>query len=156
MAEISHSASGPLLPLLPGCFEMDQDSSSKLMASSHERHLKRTKNLPPQKWQQQPPQPPQPRRPGGGASSNKPRYSLDWSVCTESELLWRDSIPWQIIIQGPTNRSGIWHRPARKMRMLIGTVTKTHYELIAWIRHMNSWYELIQWWIHTMNSYTMN
>jgi hypothetical protein len=32
------------------------------------------------------------------------------------------------MIQGPTNRSG---RPARKMRMLIGTVTSTHYELIA-------------------------
>ena len=29
----SHSASGPLLPLLPGCFKMDQDSYSKLMAS---------------------------------------------------------------------------------------------------------------------------
>jgi hypothetical protein len=41
----SHSASGPLLPLLPGCFKMDQDSYSKLMASSYERHLKRTKNL---------------------------------------------------------------------------------------------------------------
>jgi hypothetical protein len=27
---------------------MDQDSYSKLMASSHERHLKRTKNLPQQ------------------------------------------------------------------------------------------------------------
>jgi hypothetical protein len=32
---------------------MDQDSYSKLMASSHERHLKGTKNLPLQKWQQQ-------------------------------------------------------------------------------------------------------
>ncbi len=31
MAEISHSASGPLLPLLPGGFEMDQDSHSKLI-----------------------------------------------------------------------------------------------------------------------------
>jgi hypothetical protein len=69
------------------------------------------------------------------------------------QWVWRDSIPWQIIIQGPTNRSG---RPARKMRMLIGTVTRTHYELIAWIRYMNSWYELIQWRIHTMNSYAMN
>jgi len=48
MDEVIYSASGPLLPLLPGGFKMDQDSYSKLMASSHERHLKRTKNLPPQ------------------------------------------------------------------------------------------------------------
>jgi hypothetical protein len=41
---------------------MDQDIYSKLMASSHERHLKRTKNLPPQKWQQLLLQPQQPRR----------------------------------------------------------------------------------------------
>jgi hypothetical protein len=40
----SHSASGPLLPLLPGGFKMDQDSYSIFMASSYERHLKRTKN----------------------------------------------------------------------------------------------------------------
>jgi hypothetical protein len=40
--------------------------------------------------------------------------------------------------------------------MLIGAVTRTHYELIALIRYMNSWYELIKWRIHTMNSYAMN
>jgi hypothetical protein len=41
---------------------MDQDSYSKLMASSHERHLKRTQNLQQQKWQQLLQQQQQPRR----------------------------------------------------------------------------------------------
>jgi hypothetical protein len=62
MDEVINSASGPLLPLLPRCFEMDQESYSKLMASLHERHLVRMKNLLPQKWQQQQQQQPQPRQ----------------------------------------------------------------------------------------------
>jgi hypothetical protein len=101
MAEISHSASGPLakgleylsfsdrntylfccivafaalllfnpltdfpwLLVCTGYFEMDQDSSSKLMASLLEMlaHLKRTKNLLQPKRQRQPLQPSQPRR----------------------------------------------------------------------------------------------
>jgi hypothetical protein len=41
---------------------MDQDSYFKLMASSLERNLKRTKNLPQQKWQQLQQQQQQPRR----------------------------------------------------------------------------------------------
>ena len=53
MAEISHSASGPLLPLLPGGFEMDQDSSSKLMASSYMDYLKRKLG----EWYRKAPQP---------------------------------------------------------------------------------------------------
>ena len=45
-----------------GCFKMDQDIYPNLMASLHETHLKRTKNLQLQKRQRQPLQPPQPRR----------------------------------------------------------------------------------------------
>jgi hypothetical protein len=61
---------------------MDQDSYSKLMASSHKRHLKRKKNLQPQKWQlllQQQQQQPRLRLrlPPAAASSNKSCYSLD-------------------------------------------------------------------------------
>jgi hypothetical protein len=62
-------------------FEMDQDSYSKLMASSHERHLKRTKNLQLQKWQQQQQRKQQLRRKRqqqlAAASPNKSCYSLD-------------------------------------------------------------------------------
>ena len=67
------------------------------------------------------------------------------------QWVWRDSIPWQIIIQGPTNRSG---RPARKMLMLIGTVTRTHYELIAWIMYSVYKFMLwtISWWIDVLVS----
>jgi hypothetical protein len=63
---------------------MDQDSSAKLMASLHETHLKRTKNLQQLKWQWQPQQLAQQRlwrlllMPlPAAASLNKPCYSLD-------------------------------------------------------------------------------
>jgi hypothetical protein len=139
-----------------GGFEMDKDSSPKLNASLHETHLKRTKNLPQPKRQRQPLQPPQPRR-------RRLWWPAHWQQAASSLQSWlkclhwvyRDRIQWQIIIQGPTNKRGICHLPAKKMHMQNGTVTKTH-DLIAWIRYMNSWYELIPWWIHTMNSYTMH
>jgi hypothetical protein len=81
MDEVIYSASGPLLPLLSRCFEMDQESYSKLMASLHERHLKRTKNLLPQKWQQQQQQQQQQRprlrrRAGGGRLLLQARTNL--------------------------------------------------------------------------------
>jgi hypothetical protein len=36
-----------------------------------------------------------------------------------------------MIIQGPTNKSGTCHCQAKKMRMLIGTVTRANYDSIA-------------------------
>jgi hypothetical protein len=62
-----------------GGFKMDKDSSPNLIASLHETHLKRLKNLPPPKQWRQPLQPPQPRRRRrqwlpAAASSNKPCF----------------------------------------------------------------------------------
>jgi hypothetical protein len=62
-----------------GGFEMDQDSASKLMASSHEMHLKRMKNLlhylpsPKRRQQQMRPRRRRRRRQRAAASSNSPR-----------------------------------------------------------------------------------
>jgi hypothetical protein len=59
------------------------------MASSHERHLKRTKNPPPQKWQQQLQQPQQPRRrlrAGGGRLLLQARTNLSTALIEEFAL----------------------------------------------------------------------